>query len=82
MNPQKAAGSILNLLDCPSKRWPSGKTIEHARWMLEGIEAGYIQHEKAHRWLGYAQALIVTNDVATLDEMKRVNHDTDEDIQK
>ena len=74
MNIQLAADLTLNRLDCESERKPSGKGITHARWMLEGIEAGYIQGEKAHRWLGYAQAIVVECNAATLDEMKAANH--------
>lgn len=52
-----------------------GTTIEHARWLLEGISLGYVQHKKAHRWLGYAQALLVMHGDATLDDMKKINKD-------
>ncbi len=74
MNVEKAASNALAYLgDFTSVRGGSGTTPEHASWMLEGIVSGYVQHEKAHRWLGYAQAIIVTNQLATLDNMKRSN---------
>ena len=56
-----------------------GAGEDHAAYMLDGILKGYIQHEKAHRWLGYAQALLVSNGVATLDEMKAVNKEADDE---
>ena len=45
----------------------------HARWMLKGIIDGYIQHEKAHRWLGYAQAIAIAEGCTTLGELKSTN---------
>ena len=34
---------------------------EHLIWMLDGIILGYIQYEKAHRWLGYVQGVMCFN---------------------
>ncbi len=73
MNPQKAAEHVLCTLNVRSVRDPDGSTVEHARWMLDGIAFGYVQHEIAHRWLGYAQAILVLNGEVTLDEMKTIN---------
>ena len=74
MNIQKAALNVLRGLgDYTDKRDPEGKTVAHAYWMLQGIAQGYIQHEKAHRWLGYAQGIIVAWNEGTLDEMKLAN---------
>lgn len=50
-----------------------GRTIGHAMWMLRGIAEGYIQHGKAHRWLGYAQGLLVTHGEISLEDAKRLN---------
>lgn len=73
MNVETAAERTLTQVKGTMERDPEGKTIEHARWMLGGIIAGYIQHEKAHRWLAYAQAIIVLNGSATLNDMKAAN---------
>ena len=54
-------------------RDPYGLTLEHAAWMLHGIIGGYIQNEKAHRWLGYAQAMLVLIKIVTLAEIKYLN---------
>ena len=76
MRPQQAARAILDTLSVRAERDPDGVSIEHACWMLEGLALGYIQHETAHRWLGYAQAILVTSGTNTLDEMKQVNKAT------
>ncbi len=47
---------------------------EHIEWMLNGIIHGYITGEKAHRWLGWAQAIICAFDSATLAKLKIINH--------
>ncbi len=74
MNIQKAAErTIAHVSDFCVERDPEGRTTEHACWMLNGIIEGYIQNEKAHRWLAYAQAIIVLKNEATLNEMKAAN---------
>lgn len=75
MDTQKAAE--LSLKRCSMERGSErdihGKSVEHAIWMLTGIVEGYIQHEKAHRWLGYAQAVLVQHDVISLEQCKEIN---------
>lgn len=51
-----------------------GQGIDHAGWMLGQIEGGEVTGEKAHRWLGYAQALLVAGDWVTLEAIKDINH--------
>lgn len=80
MNVQKAAKATLKEHKGEVLFVGSGDTAEHARWMLEGISKGYIQHEKAHRWLGYAQAILVMEDSGTLSEMKIINGERYDDI--
>ena len=46
---------------------------KHIEWMLNGIIDGYITGEKAHRWLGWAQAMICVFDSAELEDLKNVN---------
>jgi hypothetical protein len=41
--------------------------------MLNEIKALRIEGEKAHRWLGYAQGILVQRRAATLEQMKEVN---------
>ena len=76
MNIQKAAELMLGRVDS-SKYWISrdqqGRTVGHAMWMLTGIIEGYIQHEKAHRWLGYAQGILVNEGCETLGSVKHAN---------
>jgi hypothetical protein len=69
----KACGGI-NVLP-RAQRDPEGRTLEHAVWMLLEIYWGKIESNsnKAHRWLGYAQALLVSHQWATLEQMKQAN---------
>ncbi len=79
MNIVIAARNTIKNFDSPAaSRDPYGRTIEHAIWMLAGISMGYVKDEKGHRWLGYAQALIVGDGLLTLKEVKRINKGSDE----
>lgn len=79
MNTLTAARSMLDLMsaepygDMIYSRDSKGRSVKHAIWMLCGITLGYIQDEKAHRWLGYAQGILVVQRKLTLEEMKNVN---------
>lgn len=59
--------------------WPSeledgSDSYRHVRWMLDGICFGYITGEKAHRWIGWAQAIITVRQVdVTLATFKEIN---------
>jgi hypothetical protein len=69
-----AAMLTLNLVDHPpAVRSEQGVGIEHASWMLGEIIAGRVEGRKAHRWLGYAQAILVEASWLTLDEAKAAN---------
>lgn len=57
-------------------RAPNGEGLNHAKWLLTGILMGYIEGEKAHRWLGYAQAIMVNECVITLDDAKQINKES------
>ena len=59
-----------------AERDAAGASAEHAVWMLQGIISGYVQHDKAHRWLGYAQGLLVSHGNLTLETAKRINKDS------
>ena len=83
MNTKKAAELLLNKIStAPSvgsaERNSEGKGVDHAIWMLAGIKLGYIQSEKAHRWLGYAQALLVEGKIISLAVAKDVNREASE----
>lgn len=77
MNTQTAAVRLLEKLAVPAlniaRRNPEAKGVPHAVWMLEGIADGYVQYEKAHRWLGYAQALLVCDGILTVYQAKEIN---------
>ena len=82
MNPEIAAQKLLATVDSEVVRDPDGLGTEHAMWMLNGIFEGYIQNEKAHRWLGYAQGILVASEVVSLDDMKNINFAATEDKQE
>ena len=52
---------------------PESVSKKHVMWMLGEIENGNVVGEKAHRWLGWAQAAAVSRGDATLEEMKMIN---------
>jgi hypothetical protein len=57
-------------------RSETGTGMPHYLWMLRGITNGYIQHEKAHRWLGYVQGALVSRNIVSLNDMKQLNHES------
>ena len=76
MDIMKAASDTRDCIvtsEYPSERDPEGITLNHAVWMLSGICLGYVQCEKAHRWLGYAQGLLVVHQQLTLEQVKGIN---------
>ena len=75
MNTQKAAEDMFLSVRSSLKptRDHEGKSAGHALWMLRGIILGYVQHEKAHRWLGYAQGILVLQGLVTLRAAKEIN---------
>lgn len=46
---------------------------DHMRDMIHAIESGIVSGEKAHRWLGYLQGVLVATGGCTLQEMKDLN---------
>ena len=81
MNVVTAAQSTLELLRVRDKsvypcRDSEGRNIQHAVWMLDGIILGYIQAEKAQRWLGYVQGLLIALNKLTLDDAKSINRNS------
>lgn len=75
MIPQIAARRLLDeLFDAPKgERDPEGRSEGHIIFMLEEIADSRVTGEKAHRWLGYAQGIMVLSGTATLEEMKELN---------
>ena len=50
-----------------------GIGFSHAKWMLEEIAKGEMSDDKANRWLGYAQCILVVTKLASLEEVKNIN---------
>jgi hypothetical protein len=57
--------------DCPD-RGATGLGYAHMRWMVQQIDSGMSQ-DKAMRWLGYIQGVLVATGEVSLDEMKEAN---------
>ena len=49
---------------------------EHIKRMLKGIIGGCVQHEKALRWLCWAQSIICRQGLASLEELKLINKES------
>lgn len=45
----------------------------HLYQMIDMIDKEIVTGEKAHRWLGYIQGVVVSNGGATLSDVKSVN---------
>jgi len=46
---------------------------DHLLEMVEKIETGIVTGEKAHRWLGYLQGVLVATGGTSLEKMKATN---------
>lgn len=71
-----AAGMTLehfNLTEYPGARDPEGKSVNHAIWLLRELKAERTSENKAHRWLGWAQCILVFHGLGTLEDMKQIN---------
>jgi hypothetical protein len=69
-----AAMYTLDAADAPpARRSGDGDGPEHASWMLHEIVNQRIAGRKAHRWLGYAQGILVAADWLTLEQAKLAN---------
>ena len=81
MDIQEAADACrLQIIDNGAMEWDWNHgdynlSVGHVLGMLDQIVSGSIYGEKAHRWLGWAQACMCHGKVATLDELKQINKD-------
>ncbi len=75
MNITKVAKLTQNILQTTPRNqvtiWDVDYT--HLNWMLNEIIAGYVQHDKAHRWLGFIQGAMTAQGVTTVEQLKQVN---------
>jgi len=51
-------------------------SVGHIISMLDRIVSGEISDEKAHRWLGWAQACICMGNVENLEGLQRINYES------
>ncbi len=47
--------------------------IIHLVWMCYEIINGHVKSDKAHRWIGYIQGVLVMRNLTTLEKMKELN---------
>jgi len=77
MNLRKAAQAYLEhpniRYERPIRDLLDGFGLHHAVWMLEEIKSGKVTGEKGHRWLGYAQGMLVAFRAIDHDEAKEIN---------
>ena len=82
MDITKAALETLGLIEKrvgilnKTRRTDDPTSLNHLCWMLEGIITEYIQHEKAHRWLGWVQACLCKESIATMQELSLLNKES------
>ena len=46
---------------------------DHLLWMLEQIDNGSVTGEKAHRWVGYIQGVVVLCRLTEVKDMRTLN---------
>ena len=61
--------------DFPCKNL-DGTGMPHAYWLLHELSTGNVDGEKGNKWLGYAQCLLISYGVSTLEEMKLINENS------
>lgn len=81
MNTAKAAEQMISDIRsrkprCRVQRKWDGRGTQHAMWMLHEIAYRKVEGEKAHRWLGYAQGVLVQADFITLEKAKLTNKES------
>lgn len=81
MNPVQAVQKIKDMLltpDASQRLTQYGDYGWNHLWeMCDKIQDGRVEGEKAHRWLGYIQGVLVSHQVGTLEEMKLMNTQTE-----
>jgi len=74
MNIKIAAKNTKELVaDISMPIFPEQFSRKHVNYMLDEIVSGNVNGEKAHRWLGWAQAAACSKGGATFEEMKEIN---------
>ena len=64
-------GKLIDSTSLPLLNTEYGK--DHLHEMVNKIICGEISGEKAHRWLGYLQGVIVVGGGASLEQIKQIN---------
>ena len=74
MSIKQSANKTCSLIDNLS-----GERARHIRQILFEISSKTVTGNKAHRYLGWAQGQMEMMGLATLDEFRKLNEDTDVD---
>lgn len=76
MDVQVAAVRTKELIPLPARCDDGMNPISHHHLhdMCVAIMEGKVTGEKAHRWLGWVQACCCVHGLATLEELKEINH--------
>lgn len=68
-----AAEKCKEFISATENNVHNGCTNEHLTFMIDSMVSGAVSGEKAHRWLGYLQGVLVATGAASLEQMKDVN---------
>lgn len=63
-----------------SRRHSDGWGVEHAKFLLNTVAKRKVTGTKAHRWLAYAQAILVGEEIFKLIDAKRTNKRASEEL--
>lgn len=66
-------GALFDQVLADPERSEDGRGFHHAIWLLKEIALERVIGEKAHRWLAYAQGLLVAQAVLTLNQCRIAN---------
>ena len=80
MNVQRAAQRTVDSFVAAVPRQDASTrpkaTLAHLRWMNDRIQSSEVSGEKAHRWLGWMQAVVYLGGRATIEQLKQVNFES------
>lgn len=73
---QRMIDSFVAAIDPDRAREEPKATLAHLRYMNAHIQAGVVTGEKAHRWLGWIQAVTYLCGGATHEQIQQVNKES------
>ena len=71
---QRTVDSCVNAIPLSGElSHPEWARVRHLRSMNEAIQCGAVTGERAHRWLGWLQAVAYLRGGATPEQLQRIN---------